>query len=475
MNTSAPLTHGPIGRTLIAFALPILFGNVLQSMNGSVNSIWVGRFLGEAALTATANANSILFLLIGGVFGVSMAATILVAQYVGAGATHEARRVVGTSATFFALVAVSIAALGWLGVPRLLAAMHTPAAAVPLARDYLRIIFIAVPFIYLYTFVMAVLRGAGDSQTPFKFLLLSVGLDIALNPLLIFGAGPVPKLGIAGSALATLIANAVSLAALVAHLYRRQHVLCLRGPDLRLLRLDASIVGTLLRKGLPMGLQLLLVSANMLALVSLVNRFGTDTSAAYGATWQLWNYLQMPAFALGAAVSSMAAQNVGAGRWDRVHRIAGAGVAFHCAATGTLILALVALNRLALGLFLPPGPALDIAGHINLTSAWSFLFFGISMVLFGVVRSTGAVVPPLVILLVALWGVRLPLAVSLAPRFGADAIWWSFPLASCVSALLAVSYYRFGGWRAARMTPALPKPAGSLGTAHAGDAARAQP
>ncbi len=461
MTSSPSLTHGPIGRTLIAFATPILLGNVLQSLNGSVNSIWVGRFLGEAALGATANANSILFLLIGGVFGVSMAATILIAQYVGAGALHDARRVVGTSAAFFALVAVTIALLGWLSAPHLLAAMRTPPESAGLARDYLRIIFVAVPCIYLYTIVMAVLRGAGDSKTPFKFLLLSVGLDIVLNPLFIFGAGPVPGLGIAGSALATLVANAVSLAALLLYLYRQRHPLWLHGADLKLIRLDATIVGTLLRKGLPMGLQLLVVSANMLALVSLVNRFGTDTTAAYGASWQLWNYLQMPAFALGAAVSSMAAQNVGAGRWDRVHRIAAAGVACHVAATGTMLLALLALDRNALGLFLPAGPALEIAAHINRTGAWSFLFFGVSMVLFGTVRSTGAVMPPLVILLIALWGVRLPLAIGLAPRLGADAIWWSFPVASSISALLAVGYYRFGGWRSARMLPVARAPLAS--------------
>jgi putative MATE family efflux protein len=474
MNTrAASLTQGPIARTLLAFALPILAGNVLQSMNGSVNSIWVGRFLGEAALTATANANSVLFLLIGSVFGVSMAATILVAQYIGAGQLGEARRVVGASASFFALLAVTIAALGWIGAPWLLAAMRTPPAAVPLARDYLRIIFVAIPFIYLYTFVMAVLRGAGDSRTPFRFLLLSVGLDIALNPLLIFGIGPLPRLGIAGSALATLLANAVSLAALLGYLYRRGNPLCLRGADLAYLRPDGAIVATLLRKGLPMGLQLLVVSANAVALMSVVNRYGTDTTAAYGATWQLWNYLNMPALALGAAVTSMAAQNVGAGRWERVHRVAGAGVAFHLAITGALVLVLLLLNRTALSLFLQPGAALVIAGHINLTGAWSFMFFGVSMVLFGVVRSTGAVVPPLVILLLTLWGIRLPVALGLSSRFGADAIWWSFPLASSASALLAFGYYRLGGWRRARMLPTAP--GGGLAGAPARGAADLEP
>ena len=453
---AAPLTDGPIARTLIAFALPILFGNVLQSMNGSVNSIWVGRFLGEAALSATANANAnaIMFLLLGGVFGVSMAATILVAQYIGAENPDAARRVVGTSATFFATLAIVISVAGWLLAPELLAAMHTPAAAVALARAYLRTIFIAIPFLYLYTFVMAVMRGAGDSRTPFKFLLLSVGLDIVLNPLLIFGLGPLPGLGIAGSALATLIANAVSLLALIVFLYRRQHPLCLRGAQLAYLKLDRTIVGTLIRKGLPIGLQLVVVSANAVALISLVNRYGTDTTAAYGAAWQLWNYLQMPAFAIGAAVSSMAAQNVGANRWDRVNRIAGAGVAFHCIVTGCLVVALVGLNKIALSMFLVPGAALEIAGHINRTSAWSFVFFGISMVLFGVVRSTGAVVPPLIALFVALWAIRIPIAVGFAPRFGADAIWWSFPIASAAAALFAFAYYRYGGWRRARMVGA---------------------
>jgi len=453
---TAALTEGPIAPTLFAFALPILLGNVLQSLNGSVNSVWVGKFLGEAALTATSNANTVLFLLLGGAFGVAMAATILVAQHVGAGRLAAARAVVGASAAFFATVAVALAALGALAAGPLLDAMHTPPDAVPYARAYLRIIFAALPFLYLYTYVMAVLRGAGDSRTPFRFLLLSVGLDIALNPLFIFGAGPLPRLGIAGSALATLVANAVSFVALVVHLYRTRNPLCLRGSDLALLHFDGAIIATLLRKGLPMGLQMVVISANAVAMISLVNRFGSDTTAAYGAAWQLWNYVQMPAFALGAAVSSMAAQNVGAGRWDRVARTARTGLLFVVLTTGSVVLLLVAVDAPALRLFLPPGHAVEIARHVNLVAAPSWVFFGISMVLFGVVRSTGAVMAPVAVLFVALWVVRLPFATLLLPRFGADAIWWSFPLASLVAAGLAIAYYRFGGWRRARMMKAAP-------------------
>ena len=454
-----PLTEGPIAQTLLRFTMPILLGNVLQSLNGSVNAVWVGKFLGEAALTATSNANSIMFLLLGGAFGISIAATILVAQHVGAQRLDAARRVVGASAAFFATVAVVLAVIGWLSADALLSAMHTPADALPFARSYLRIMFIALPFLYLYTYVMAVLRGAGDSKTPFKFLLLSVALDIVLNPVLIFGIGPIPRLGIAGSALATLIANVASLIALIAHLYRRDDRLCLRGPDLALLRFDREVIATLLTKGLPMGLQMIVISANGVAMITLVNRFGSDTTAAYGAAWQLWNYVQMPAFALGAAVSSMAAQNVGAGRWDRVGRIARAGVLFNLLVTGAVVGLIYALNAAALGLFLPGGRALEIARHLNVIGAPSFVFFGISMVLFGVVRATGAVVPPLLTLFFALWLVRLPIAWLLLPRYGADAVWWSFPSSAIVAASLALAYYRWGGWRRARMSAGELRPA----------------
>ncbi|MBX3695619.1 MAG: MATE family efflux transporter [Steroidobacteraceae bacterium] len=452
---SAALTEGPIARTLVVFALPMLAGNVLQSLNGSVNAVWVGRFLGEAALTATSNSNTVMFLLIGSIFGVSMAATILIAQHFGAKRLAEARRVVGSSASFFAAVAVVIGALGVLFSDHILRAMQTPPDALPLAHDYLRIIFVAIPFIFMYSFAMAVLRGAGDSRTPFLFLLLSVGLDIVLNPLLIFGVGPLPRLGIAGSALATLIANVTSLVALLAHLYRKRHPLVLHRGELHLLRIDGAIVRMLVTKGVPMGLQMVVVSVSALLMLGLINQFGSHTTAAFAACMQVWSYVQMPAFAMGAAVSSMAAQNVGAGRWDRVGRTAVAGVSFQTLVTTASVILITVFARPLLGIFLPAeSPALATAVHLNMIATWSFILFGITMVLFGVVRSTGAVVAPLVILIVTLWGLRFPLAASLMGRFGEDAIWWSFPASSLLSMLLAIAYYRFGHWRKARMMTA---------------------
>ena len=449
------LTEGSISRGMLQFALPILYANVLQSLNASVNSVWVGRYLGEAALTATSNANVVMFLLIGIAFGIAMAATILVGQSIGANDIPGAKRAVGTSATLFAGMSVLMALAGLTLSPALLTAMKTPPQSLPLAIAYMRVIFCALPSLYMYAFVMSVLRAAGDSKTPFYFMLLSVGLDISLNPVFIFGLGPVPRLGIAGSALSTFIAQTISLTAMLRHLYRRRHFLCLHGEELKFLRIDWRLGSALLRKGIPMSGQISVMSLSGVLMISLVNRFGVDTAAAFGAALQIWNYIQMPAFAVSQAVSAMAAQNVGAHKWDRVNRIAAVGVAFAIAITGSVILIVELLGAPAFSPFLPAGsPALALAAHLNRIATPSYLFFAIALALFATVRSTGAVMFPLAIMTVALLLVRFPLADALMPSYQADAVWWSFPISSALAAILAALYYKLGSWRCARMLPA---------------------
>src|ERR1700678_3967670 len=417
------LTEGSIPRALLAFSLPILSGNVLQSVNGSVNAVWVGKYLGEAALAAVGNSNVVMFLLFGVMFGFSMASTIMVAECIGAKNIAEAKRVVGTSAVFFLGLSLAMSCVGFALAHRLVAWLGTPPDALPLALTYMRIIFLALPFMGGLFFLMAVLRGAGDSKTPFIYLAMSVALDIVLNPLLICGWGPIPRLGIAGSAIATLSAQALSFFALVVHLYRTKHFLCIHRNELGLFKVDWSLVRLLVTKGIPMGLQMFVVSSSMIAMVSLVNRFGSEETAGFSAALQLWNYVQMPALAIGAAVSSMAAQNVGAGRWDRVNRGALTGVIFNLVSGGALIAGISALDRTPLGLLLPAhGMALALAVLLNPSVLWSFVLFGMSLVLYGVVRATGAVVPPLIMLAVALWGIRVPFAYALVARWQADAI-----------------------------------------------------
>jgi putative MATE family efflux protein len=452
------LIEGPIGKTLFLFALPVLGGNALQNLNGTVNAFWVSHSLGEVAVSAISNANIIMMLMLGAVFGISMAANILVAQAFGAGDLALVKRVVGTATTFFVVLSVGLAILGSVLAPQILTAMGTPPDAKAEAIAYLRVVFAAMPFMYFFAFMQMAQRGAGDSRTPFYFMILAVGLDILFNPLLIRGVGPFPKLGIAGSATSTLIAQGFSLACMMVFLYRRHSHLLLRVEDLHLLKPDPEILKALVTKGLPMGVQMLVMSVAALMMIRLVNSYGSLTTAAYGASQQVWTYVQMPAMALSASVSSMAAQNVGAKRWDRVAEIARKGVGIGLLITGSVVVILYALGDVVFWVFLPAhSAALPIAHHVNIIVLWAFMLFSVTFTLFGVVRATGAVWAPLFILIISMWVIRVPFATLLMPRIGADAIWWSFPLGTVTSAALATLYYRYGGWRKAHFLDEKPK------------------
>jgi len=448
------LTVGPIAPTLLAFALPTLGSSVLQSLNGSVNAVWVGRFLGENALAATTNGNLVMFLLMAFVFGFGMAATILIGQAFGRRDIAGARRVMGTAVGTFVALVTLISILGWIFAPDLLRLLATPPAATPLALAYLRVIFVGMPPTLMLTMLMMAVRGAGDSLTPLWFMALDVVLDVGLNPVFINGWGPAPRLGIAGSALATTLAAYVSLTGMLVYAYARDLPLRLRGAELKFLRPDPALLKVILRKGFPMGLQMIVISSSALAMLGLVNSHGVHVTAAYGVTQQLWTYVQMPAMALGAAVSAMAAQNIGAGNWDRVSQITRSGVFFNIILTGALIVLLTVADKAALGLFLGQGsPAMPIARHIQLVATWGFLFFGISLVLFGTVRANGQVVGPLIILFISMYPVRLGFAFGAKAWLGLDALWLSFPAGMVATAVMAAALYLHGGWERGNMAP----------------------
>lgn len=446
------LTQGPIASTLLLFAVPTLASNILQSLNGSINAIWVGRFLGPQALAATANANIIMFLMFSVVFGFGMASTVVIGQSVGRRDLEAARRAFGSAIGLCSILGLGVATAGWLGAPALLHLLGTPVEAFAMALIYLRVIFIAMPATLLSVMIMMGLRGSGDARTPLIFMFVSVGVDLILNPVLILGLGPIPAFGIAGSAAATACAGFISLIGVISFIYAKDLPLRLRGAELRWLWPAADQLRILLAKGLPMGMQMIVMSGSGLVMIGLVNREGLLVTAAYGAAQQIWTYLQMPAMAIGAAVSAMAAQNVGAGRWDRIGRITGYGLGYQLAITGTMIGVILLFHAGLLSLFLGSNQAaIDAAWNMQLLASWSFLMFGCTMVLFGVMRANGVVVAPLLILIFTLFGVRLGFYHLGYPSLGANALWLSFPVGSVTSFLLATAVYKQGGWRKAKL------------------------
>jgi putative MATE family efflux protein len=458
-NMTAPksqrdLTTGPVAKTLFLFALPSLGVNILQSLNGSVNSVWIGKFLGEEALAASANAGMVMFLMFSVLFGFSMATTILIGQHMGRRDVESVRRVIGTSMGMFVICGILVAALGWIFAPQLLRVLATPEGAYPLALGYLRVIFLCMPTSFIMILLSSSLRGVGDAVTPMWNSILNIALDIVLNPILILGWGPIPAMGIEGSALATLIASVVSVAVLLQRIYAKDLTIRLRGAELAWLKPERAYLASIAKMGLPMGLSMIIMSGSALVMIGLINREGVDTAAAYGVMNQLWNYVQMPAVAVGSAVSAMAAQNIGAGRWDRINKVAWAGIGINVLMTATILITITLFSGPLLSLFLPVGsPAIPIAIHINHVVGWSYLLMGISMVVTFIVRANGAVIGPLVILIISGVGIRFVVGFGLHHQYGADAIWWAFIATGVTSFLMSVAYYLHGGWKRLKIIP----------------------
>lgn len=442
------LIEGPIAPALILFSLPLMGTNAMQSLSMTVNAIWVSHVLGPAALTATVNAQILMMMLMGAVFGVGMAANIVLAQAFGAGDDSAVKRVVGTSMSFFVLSSIVLGLIGILAAPTILDAMRTPGDARAQAIVYLRYTCLSMPLVFTFMFLQMLMRATGEARMPFVYSLVSIVLGFVFTPLLMTGWMGTPRLGIAGAVLGGIAAQAIALGLMLRDLYRQDTPIALRGEDLRFLKIDWSILNVLIMRGLPMGLQMFVISGASIVVLWLVNGYGSNVAAGYGAATQLWSYVQMPAMALGASVSSMAAQNVGAGRWDRVNKLAGVSTLLALAVTGAVIVLLYALGDLPLLLFLAPGSeALRVAVEINHYVLWGWIPFAITFVLFGIVRANGAIIPPTIILCLSLWIIRVPFAYFLQPTLGAEAIWWSFPLGTIVSTAGAYAYYRWGKWR----------------------------
>ena len=442
------LTEGPIMRTLLLFSVPTLMSNILQSLSGTINSIWVGRLIGEDALAATANANILMFLVASAAFGFGMAGTVKIGQRFGARDIDGARRTFGTAVGFAGILMVVIALAGWLAAPWLLDVLDTPGQAYGLALTYIRLMFISMPFMMVSVILTMGLRGTGDARTPLIFMGVTVAIDTVFNPMLISGFGPFPKLGIAGSALSTIIASLVSFVAMIVYVYARDLPLRLRGAELKYLRPVREELKFIITKGIPMGAQMLVMSAAGIIIVGLVNREGLLMTAAYGAAMQLFTYIQMPAMAIGGEVSAMAAQFIGAKKWDTLDHVTRAGVIVNLAMTGFLTAILLIFDRAALGLFLgPQSPAVEIGRHIQVVASWSFIFFGVTMVYSATMRAGGAVMIPLIVIAIALYPVRLGFYFLTYGRLGADAIWYSFPISAFAGLVLGWWFYRFSGWR----------------------------
>jgi putative MATE family efflux protein len=461
------MTTGSIPRHLLLFALPILAGSLLQTAYSFIDAIWVGRFLGTAALAAITVSFPIVFALIALGAGLTLATNVLIAQYFGAHRHGELRKVVDSSLVLIGLLSLVLLLTGELLAPRALRAMETPPEVLPLAVGYIRVYLLALPFSYGLFLTRSMMQGVGDSRRPLYFQTASVLLNTALDPLLIFGLLGFPRLGLNGAAWSNVIAQGITLAALLFYLEWKPTLVT---PNWRCPNLDSDAVWTLVRIGLPSAAQQVFVSLGAVFVISIVNRFGPAAVAAYGAGSRIDQIAFMPALTYGLAISTVAGQNLGAGAFHRVRLAFRWGVVQSGSLTLMGSVLAVATPQTLLRIF-TTDPEVITLGVLYLRIVGGlYVFLAVMFIANGITNGAGHTLVTTGITVMSLWVVRVPLALFLSRELGSVVgVWYAIGFSFVIGMLLALGYYLSGRWQHPIVRRSLPNTAPLLLDDEAGD------
>ncbi len=439
--------HRPLWQRFLLFLIPLMLSNTLQSLSGTINSIFIGQLIGVEALAAVSVFFPIMILLISFIIGLASGSTVLIGQAWGARNSEKLKEIAGTtltSAFVLGLVAALIGAFFTEGVLRMLGA---PANILEMATSYGRIILIGMPGFFIFLVATSILRGVGDTVTPLIALVLSILVGLVMTPALILGWFGLPQIGVDAAAVAFVVGYLVVLAFLYIYLNARKSPLAPDAALLRHLGIKLSMLGMILRLGLPAGVQMVTSSLAALVVVGVVNRFGSNATAAYGAVNQVLAYVQFPAMSIGIASSIFAAQAIGAGQVNQLGPITRTGLMMNIVITGIFVVIAYIFSERLVGLFITSPDVIAITQSLLHIVLWGIVLFGCSMVLSGVMRASGDVVMPMLLNLGTILLVETPLALYLSTTsLGLNGIWSAYAVSFSTMALLQAAYYWFY-WR----------------------------
>lgn len=433
----------PLWQTFLVFLGPMLLSNILQALSGTINNIYLGQMLGVKALAAAAVFFPVLFFFIAFVIGLASGATVLIGQAWGASDMGKVKAVTGTTLGAGALLGCAVALVGGGMAHHILLALGTPPDILPDAERYARVMFMAIPAMFVFILSTSMLRGTGDTVTPLKALILSSAVGLSLTPAFIRGWGGLPMLGVISPAVATLISMPVALAWMAWHLKRRGHAMA---PDAQLrrhFRVDLKLLQPVLRLGLPTGLFMVTSSSADLVLLTVVNGFGSHATAAWGAVAQIMAYVQFPAMSIAITSSILAAQAIGARQSERLDAIVRTGLMMQLVLTGGLALAVALASRQMAGLFITSAPVLDLTQTVLRITVLGSIFFGLASVFSGVMRAAGTVLVPTIVSLGCLIVILSPVGWLLSRWVGVHGVWMAYPITFLTAlGLQALYFYR---------------------------------
>lgn len=444
------LAARPTWKVLIVFLVPMMMANVLQSLSGTLNNIFLGQMIGVKALAAASAFFPLFLFLISFVIGLGTGASVLIGQAWGARQPERVRAVAGTTLMVGVLGGLAVALFGGTFAHILLERLDTPPDIIVEATRYARVCLYAMPGFFAFLLITSIMRGVGDTVTPLKALIVSTIVGLIVTPALITGWMGLPQMGVTSAAVGFVTSFVVTLFWLAWYLRAKGHALAPNAELMRHMRVDPKILATVLRIGIPTALQMVIMSLAEIVLLSMVNGFGSEATAAYGVGNQVLGYVQFPAMSIAIAASILGAQAIGAGHPERLGSITRAGILINFAITGSLLLLCYLFARPLIGLFTQSPEATGIALRLLHIVLWSTLVFGCAAVVSGVMRSSGTVMVPTMLSIGAILLVEVPVAWLLSRRIGIDGVWMGYPAAFVAMLLFQSCYYRLV-WRKQRI------------------------
>jgi putative MATE family efflux protein len=437
---TAAMAHGSISLIVLQLAIPIIFANLLQTAYQLTDFFWVGR-LSAAAVAAVSFSFPISFVFSSVAGGLPIAGAVLLAQHAGRGNEKSLSHVSAQTILMVFLVSIVLTAGGYVLAAPVLRWMGARPDVLPDAVRFLQVTVIGQIFVFGFVAYQALMRGLGIVYVPMYIVLMTVLLNFALDPLFIFGYGPIPAMGCAGAAMATLCTQALASLIGFTLLMRGRHGINVHWRDFCP---DLAMITVLFRLGVPVSIEQAAISSGMTAMTMLASGFGRITVAAYGIGFRVQTGILIAAIGLSMATSTVVGYNIGAQHYDRAR----------LANRISCLIAFVGMSAFGVGFFLTAefvarflmpkgGAAIEQSAHFIRVMALTFGFMGVHHVLWGTIRGSGDTFTPMVLAILSFWAFRFPIGFVLSRRmlFGREGLWWSFPIGFVLTAIVTYLWY----------------------------------
>lgn len=435
-------TTGSVSKKIIQFTIPLLIGNVFQQFYNLADSMIVGHFLGKQALAAVTASSQLVFAMIALLIGIGIGASVVIGQQWGRKDYEKVRLTAGTINIFLLVASIVIGVLGIIFSDELLRLVNVPKEAFPEAKIFLNIYLAGLFSMFGYNAVTSTLRGLGESRIPLYALILANVINICLDLLFIL----IFRWGVAGAAIATITAQSISWVSLLIYLKRTKSIVSVgfypRNFNLKIFKEFFKI-------GLPSGIQQTVVGIGLTAILGMVNQFGVDTAAGFGAGSRIDSFISMLAMNFSIALTSFTAQNYGAGLLHRVKKGLRATLIMSISITVVVNLFVIIFRVPLISLFTDKENIFVIkagADYLVVVSTF-YLFFSTMFVFTGFLRGTGNAFYPMLTSIFSLWLIRLPLAYFLSKHWGFLGICYSVPLSWIIGVIANYAYYASGHWK----------------------------